>query len=85
MSHEYGFQPYIMARGYSKRCVLLGLVLLGWCLVVSSCELNFTANTPGLSSTPSSDPVKAKTLREILSHCISELRFVWVLPRLKAT
>ncbi len=59
MSHEYGFQPYTIARGYSKRYVLLALVLLGWCLVMSSCELNYTANNPGLSSTPSSDPVKA--------------------------
>ena len=59
MSHQYGFQPYTIARGYSKRRVLLALVLLGWCLVMSSCELNYTANNPGLSSTPSSDPVKA--------------------------
>lgn len=59
MSREYGFQPYTMARGHSMRYILLGLVLLGWCLVMSSCELNFTANNPGPSSTPSSDPVKA--------------------------
>ena len=59
MSREYGFQPYTMARGHSMRYVLLALVLLGWCLVMSSCELNYTANNPGLSSTPSSDPVKA--------------------------
>jgi hypothetical protein len=59
MSHEYGFQPYTIVKGHSMRCVLLVLVLLGWCLVMSSCELNYTANNPGLSSTPSSDPVKA--------------------------
>ena len=59
MSHEYGFQPYTIVKGHSMRCVLLALVLLGWCLVMSSCELNYTANNPGLSSTPSSDPVKA--------------------------
>jgi hypothetical protein len=59
MSREYGFQPYTIARGHALRCVLLALALLGWCLVMSSCELNFTANNPGLSATPSSDPVKA--------------------------
>jgi hypothetical protein len=58
MSREYGFQPYTMARGHSMRYVLLGLVLLGWCLVMSSCELNFSANNPGPASTQSSDPVK---------------------------
>ncbi len=58
MSREYGFQRYTMARGHSMRYVLLGLVLLGWCLVMSSCELNFSANNPGPSATQSSDPVK---------------------------
>jgi hypothetical protein len=62
MSREYGFRPYTIVKGHSMRCVLLALVLLGWCLVMSSCELNFSAANPGPSSTLSSSPVKKATV-----------------------
>ena len=62
MSREYGFQPDTIVKGRGMRCVLLAFVLLGWCLVMSSCELNFSANNPGLSATPSSSPVKKTTV-----------------------